>query len=403
MTARYRYVFADLVSDRTIDELDLADVKFDRRICQAGAFSATLPVPNRAMADRAARVVPRLDGDLSTGPGRTVMHVYRAGALWGSYIIWSATPESDDRGRVSIGLRGASLESWLWHREIRTDITYDQTDQLEIARSLVFFAQEIPGQAGVSGADIGITFPLPPPESGILRDREYKASEAETYGKRLEQLSEVIDGPEWAIRTYTDASGERVREFVAEQQLGQGSTDHVFSQPGNIIAWSYPADATDAATSWQARGDTPNDDVAADSEPLLSDFWYSTRHLDSGWPLLERTEDYQSVTDIGTLNGYARWWASRRSGMVRIPQVTVRLDEHTSFSPNRIGDYARLTLVNHWFPPLPDGSPTFRRTWRVIGVEVTPTSRADGQERAKLIFEEPTDQPAGSLTGVTRA
>lgn len=389
----YRYVFADLVTDGYIDEFDLDRVSFDRRICEAGSFSATLNVPNRTVADRAARIVPRLDGDFSAGPGRTVCHVYRNGALWGSYIVWQATPSADDRGRISIGLRGSTLESWLHHREIRTDLVFDQVDQLEICRRLVDVALHPLSQAGIPGADIGMEI-ADTGASGVLRDRTYLASEAATYGRRLEQLAEVLDGPEWMIRTFLDADGSRRRVFVAADRLGSDAQPHRFSQPGDVVSWSYSADATDAATAWQTRGDTPNEDIAARSEPLMSDWWYSVLHLAHGWPLLERTEDYQSVADPATLNAYARWWAARRSGMVRIPQVEVRLPEEPTFTPEHVGDRARITLLNDWFPARADGSPSFSKSWRVVGLQISPADRGSGQDTARLIFEEPTDHPA---------
>ncbi|MEE2041287.1 hypothetical protein Q8791_29085 [Nocardiopsis sp. CT-R113] len=387
MSAPYSYTFADLVTDRDLVELDLSDVVFDRRICQAGAFKATAHVTNRATADHVAKVIPRGVGDLSRGPGRTVVHIDRGGDLWGTYIIWRGDPQGDERGRITVPLQGASLESYPAHREIRRDLVYAGVGDRDICRDLVADME--------AHGSIGLDVPAGPP--GMPRDRTYRASEAATYGERLDQLAEVIDGPEWMIRTWRDAQGVRHREFVAAGRLGQDATDHHFAQPGNIMSWSYPADATDVATSYQTRGDTPNDDLSAESEPLLSGIWEDPRYRAAGWPLLERTVDYQGVTDVSTLDAYARWWAERRSGMLRIPQVEVRLDESTSFSPNRLGDSAALTLVNDWFP-LNNGRPTFAHRWRIVGVEVIPVSRSSGQERARLIFEEPTGHPATTTT-----
>ncbi|WDZ91137.1 hypothetical protein [Nocardiopsis sp. HUAS JQ3] len=387
VTARYRYVFADLVTDRDLVELDLSDVTFDRRICQAGSFRATAHVTDRQTADAVAKVIPRAPGDLDRGPGRTVVHIDRGGDLWGTYVVWQGTPQGDDRGRITVPLQGASLESYLSHREIRRDLVYAQVGDRDIARDLVADME--------SHGTIGLGIAAGP--AGTPRDREYRASAAATYGDRLAELSEVIGGPEWMIRVFRDAQGVRRREFVVDGRLGQDATDHHFAQPGNVVGWSYPADATDVATSWQARGDTPNDDLSAESEPLLSGIWEDPRYRAAGWPLLDRTVDYQGVTSVATLDAYARWWAERRSGMLRIPQVEVRLGDATSFSPNRLGDSASITLVNDWFP-LASGRPTFSHRWRIVGVEVTPVSRASGQERARLIFEEPSGHPATTTT-----
>lgn len=381
MTTRYRYVFADLLTDRTICELPLTGVSFDQRIIQPGTFRGTIPIPNRATAEQARKVIPTLPEETHTGPGRTVAYVYRGAEIWGPYLIWSATPQSDERGRITVPIQGAGLESYLDHVEIREDLAYSGADQTSgIAAGLVAHMQSDPQ------ADIGLT--VTAPASGTLRDRTYKRSEAASYGARLIELANVDGGFEYMVRAYV-GSGGRTREFLAMTQLGSADTDHLFSQPGNVLAWSYGSDATSAATSYQTRGDTVSDDVAASSEPLMSTVGagQASALLAAGWPRLDRTVDYQSVTEQPTLDAYARWWAATRPGVVRIPEATVRLDERTSFSPGQLGDYARLKLVNDWFPRI-DRRPSFSRRWRVVGAEITPVSRENGQEQCRLIFAE---------------
>ncbi|WP_017578600.1 hypothetical protein [Nocardiopsis valliformis] len=381
----YRYQFCDLVTDRPIAELDLGGVRFDRRICQAGAFSGSVPVTSPEVADKVAKVAGRRDNDLTSGPGRTVVHVWRGDRIWGTYLIWSAEPKADAQGRVTVDLNGASLESYLHHREIRSDTSFAGVDQLRIARTLV--------QRMEASRPIGLV-PADARNSGVVRDAVYLASEALTYGDALEDLSSHEEGPEWMVRTVV-RGGERIREFVVAQRLGSTQTEHVFTQPGNVLGWSYPADATDAATSWQARGDAPETDPEEEAEQVLSRIWADPRFAENGWPLLDRTVDAPGITDRDTLDDHARWWARRSSGAVRFPQVTVRLDEQSTFTPDHLGDRARLTLVNDWFP-LVNGRPTFSNSWRVIGVEVTPATRGQGQDTATLIFEEPTDTEPGT-------
>jgi hypothetical protein len=284
-----------------------------------------------------------------------------------------------------VDLNGASLESYLHHREIRSDTSFTGVDQLRIARTLV--------QRMEASRPIGLV-PADTRNSGVTRDAVYLASEALTYGDALEDLSSHEEGPEWMVRTVV-RGGERIREFVVAQRLGSTQTEHVFTQPGNVLGWNYPADATDAATSWQARGDAPETDPEEEAEQVLSRIWSDPRFAENGWPLLDRTVDAPGVTDRDTLDAHARWWARRSSGAVRFPQVTVRLDEQSTFTPDHLGDRARLTLVNDWFP-LVNGRPTFSNSWRVIGVEVTPATRGQGQDTATLIFEEPTDTAPGT-------
>jgi hypothetical protein len=379
MTAYYQYLFCDLLTDQKLASLELEQVRFDRRIIQPGSFSAVAQVPNAEVAAKVRRIVPAAPLDWHTGPGRTVCHILRNGALWGTYLIWQVTPQGNEKGRNSVALQGASLESYLNRVEIRTDLTYTGQDEITgIGAALITHMQSDPR------ADIGLT--LNTTATGQLRDRTYKRSEAASYGQRLGELAGVDDGFEWMIRTYLDGSGTRVREWVAADRLTSSAADHVFTRPGAVVSWSYLSDATDAATDWQARGATINTDLGETSEPLMSNTWPVDELTDVGWPLLTKTLDFQTVTEFDTLQAYAHWSRNNRSGVVRIPQATVRLDDKTRFTPNSLGDYARLTIVDTWYPLDSDGHPSFSERWRIVGCEITPPSRGI-QETCKLIFE----------------
>ena len=376
--AVYRYQFADLLTDTDIVSLELADVRFDRRIIQPGAFSATIPVPNARVASKVRRIVPTRPDEVQSGPGRTVCHIYRNAELWGTYLIWSATPQGDDRGNVSVEIQGASLESYLHHVEIRSDLTFTNRPQELLAADLVEHMQSDPN------ADIGLHLGVGD-HTAQPRDRTYKRSETVTYGQRLTELASVDGGFEWMIRCY-HVGQERRREFVTGSALG-GGADHVYTRPGNIKRWRYLIDATTAATSWQARGDTTNTDAGANSEPLMSGTYPATALLDAGWPRLDSTVDRQSVILTSTLEEYATWYRDNRSGVTRIPEITVRLPDVTRFNPNSLGDWARITIVDPWHP-LVDGRPSYAPRLRIVGVEMVPTSRETGQEECRLIAAE---------------
>lgn len=377
-TPSYRYLFCDLITDEEKASLELTNVVFDRRIIQPGSFRATIPVPNAQVAKEVRKVIPASPDDTQTGPGRTVVHVMRDGALWGTYLLWLAVPTGDALGAVTVEIQGASLESYLHRVEIREDTGFVAAEQTIIATTLIEQMQADPA------ANIGLITTAV--DSFTDRDRTYKRTEAATYGQRLTELAAVDGGFEWMIRTYLNADGNRVREFVAMSQLG-GSIDHVFMRPGNILTWSYTSDAKNAATSYQTRGATNSTDLGEVSEPVMSSIWPITELHAGGWPRLDTTIDYNTVTEQNTLNSYAHWWRDNRKGVVRIPSTTVRLDEKSSWTPNNLGDYARVTIADHFYP-LADGKPTFAHRWRVIGCEITPVSREDGLEACTLIYAE---------------
>ncbi|SEN87617.1 hypothetical protein [Nonomuraea pusilla] len=382
----YKFVFNDLRTDNHITTLDLDDVTYTRAIGEPGSFSASIAVVNREIADEVAKVVPRWVDDptepdsLSTGPGRTVCHVYRNGVVWGTYVIWKATVNIDGRGAIKVQLTGASLESYLNAVEIRDDLSYTGTDQLDIARALITEMQAL------TYANIGLT--LQTGTSGVNRDRTYLAGETATFGQRLRELADVNGGFEWLIHTADPGTGTRVREVrFGYPKLGT-QTDHVFSQPGNVLSVSQEIDALRAATSYRARGESVSTDASTSSQPLMSAEQNATAYLAAGWPRIDRTMDYSTVKETSTLNAYAARWAAERPGTVRVHQVSVKLDE-TEWTPTNLGDYARVMLVNDWWP-IRNGGASFNHRWRVIGVSVRATSR-NSQETATLVFEEEVD------------
>lgn len=372
--ATWRYVFADLLTDRTIDELDVTGVTFDDRIIVPGAFKGTIAVPSRAVAARARQIEE----------GRTVVYAYRGADIWGGpYLLWQVTPTSTARGDITVDLQGATLESYLEHREIRSTLAFVGQDQLDIFRALILDVQDR------DESNLGIT--VDATLSGVARDRTYLDSEGATYGQRAAELANVLDGFEYRIVAYVDpAAGTRVRKAITGYpELGQGVVDHVFTEPGDVLSWKRVGDASKAATSFRATGDPVNDDVSAVSVPTQSVVVERADLLAAGWPLLDRTDAYQSVTDEGTLDGYAASLAARYGGSRRILSVTVRLGSGPDvFTPANLGDRARVVLDDVWFTTV-DGDGrrvVFSEAWRVVGMGVTPTARGQGQDTAQLIF-----------------
>lgn len=380
MTARYRYVFCDLLTDTYLAELPLKGVSYDHRINQAGVFSGSMPITNSKLSDRLDLVMPRDTADLSAGPGRMVLHVLRNDDLWGSYWIWHGKVSKSRRKAPTVDFRGMSLDGYMTQAvEIQSDLSYAAVDQVDIGRQLIQHMQSDPR------ADLGLL--VAPGTSGVVRDRTYKAAEKGTYGQRLSELAEVNDGFEYRIDTRI-VGGVRLREWVwGYPKLGESSTTHDFAEPGDILDWSEDVDASRGGTRWRARGDSVTTELTSESAPLTSATVEATDHLAAGWPRIDRTVDYPGVTVQSTLDNYATWWAATAPGAVRIHTATVRLDDDPTLTPHNLGDYAAIRLVNRRYPRV-SGVASFVRSWRVIGMELRPPTRGNSVEEANLIFEE---------------
>lgn len=377
----YSYRFANLLSDSDVTELELSNVKFDRRIIVPSAFSATVTVTNTDIATQVKKVVP----------AKTIVHVYRDADIWGTYIIWSMRVRSSSRGPVIVDLQGASLESWFDRRIVDIDVTFDDEDQFDIARELVENAQEgwfpYVGNANLSiVADSNL--------SGTTRDRTYKLSEAASVGQRLQELANSDGGFEYFINTYVDVdAGARVRELVLAESLGSENGDFVFTYPGAISSYEIAYDAVDSATAFWTRGGTREEDVAADAEPLMLEApVHATDWLDSAFPHLDRVVDYPSVIILDTLENYAVWWRDNRAGIWAVPVIELNTSDTTIMAPSALGSYAQITIQDEFFGMASEG-PEFSYNNRIVGIEVTPPERGR-PEMIRLVVEQsfdPTD------------
>jgi hypothetical protein len=374
--SQYRYVFTRLLDRTYLGDLDLVGVSFDKRILQAGAFSATIPIPNRRIGDQVAEIIPRDDTALSIGPGVITCQVYRSGEPWGEYWITSAQPSRSRRGTPAISLRGSTLDAYLAHVQLQQDQFFAGDDQIDIARGL------LNNMMGLPNANVGLA--LQDGLSGVTRERTYLESESATYGQRLVELAQVDDGFEWMINLELD-NGVLVRRWVyGYPKLGvQSPAPHLFADGrsgGDILEWAEEIDALRGATRWRARGSSASTDASTTSEPLVSSAHEATAHLAAGWPRLDRTLNYSTVTDESTLDAYAAFWAATAAGAIRVDQVAVTFGKEPSLTPNDLGDAARFYYDNEWHRGV-------WRTRRILGIGVTPTSRATGKEEAKLVLE----------------
>ncbi|MFC4897916.1 hypothetical protein ACFQVD_26415 [Streptosporangium amethystogenes subsp. fukuiense] len=374
-SALYRYVFSRLMDGAYLGDLDLENVTFDKRILQPGTFSATIPIPSREVGDQVAEIIPRGETVLDRGPGVITCQVYRAGEPWGEYWITAATISRSGRDTPSIQLRGSTLDAYLLHVELQEELgPFEGLDQIDIARELLYHAQ------GQPYADLGLV--LQGGTSGTVRDRTYTADEA-TYGQRLTELAQVEGGFEWAINIVAGPYGLE-RHWVWGMPLGtQSPAPHLFSDgpySGEILSWGEEIDALRGATRWRARGDRISTDASTASTPLISTSAEALAHLAAGWPRIDKTVTHSTVTEMTTLEGYASYWAATAPGALRVDSVTVALGEKPSITMNSLGDAARLHYDNEWHLP-------HWRTRRIIGIGITPTSKAAGKEVAQLILE----------------
>jgi hypothetical protein len=345
MTSPYRIRFANLFTDALLDEFPLTGVSLEARIGVAGAMSGQIPIAR---------------GDIATGrriaairaSGASAVYVYRNGTPWWGGVVWSKTSASDETGKPSIALSAATFESYLDRVQLGADLAaMPGADQLDIARSFIDGMQADPY------ANIRLTYD--PFQCGVTRDRVlYTAASRPSYLKMLTDLATLDQGFEFAIQILTDpTTGARTRKLrLGYPNLSSGLT-HRLSKPGAILTYSWPEDGTRAATYLMATGSSAQSSVHV-----------NTTALASGYPRLDLTTSYGTITDVPTLEAHATADLALASPPVAVPAVRVRLDA-TDLTPQSLGDSIRLSIKDELFP---DGVVA---TYRLVGMTISPPER----------------------------
>lgn len=372
--ATYRYVFADLLTDRTIDTLPMTGVSFDRLIGRAGAFSGTIPVPNAKMGKRVEPI----------RAGRTALYVYRSTAfsgseLWWGGIVWTLTPTGDDKGNTSVQVSAATFDSYAHRRIIRTNMRADQIDQFTWEQALWTVMQDTPN------GNIGVI--VPTGVCGVPRDRSILATDGKTFGDAIAELQDNLNGWESTIDVYVDpATGQRVKKLrQGHPTLGRNGGEPVtYSRPGDLLTYSFPEDTTRGGTSFQARGSTPESNVAVEQVPLMSAVYNSDDLLSTGWPQLDVQLDHSSVTEQATLENHAKAAREAQRLPFVVPSVTVRPG---SFEPGNIGDTARFRITDALHPRRPGGGVGRELLARVVGLAVSAPDRGQAETHSLILNE----------------
>ncbi|MFI9112300.1 hypothetical protein [Streptomyces venezuelae] len=369
----YRAIFCDLLTDQTLDILPLRDVSFDDYIGKAGSLSGTVPIPDKAIADRVKKV----------REGRTAVYLERGGDLWWGGIVWTSTLQSSGRGVLTLGIQAATFDSYAGRRRIRTDITYDTpTDQLEIARRLwrELDVQTYPdAPTGEEPRRLGITFGNEIPK--FQKTASWRKGDETVYLEALDQLAATENGFEHQILVYRDpVTGQRIRQLrIGEPKIVTGATDLVFDRPGVILSYSFPYDATRGGTTAVARGASTNANAAAESRPIFSGTQYASDLLVDGWPLIDLSSDHNEISDQLALDSVAATELAQARGAVVIPSISIHLGGIVP--PALLGRVARIRITDEWY------SQGLDARYRIIGVKITPPERGRA-DTAELYLEE---------------
>jgi hypothetical protein len=363
---------AEAVTDTTIDRFECNISQLSSYIGKAGALTATIPIPNQTIGDRCQAIKGR--GGQLTG------YVYHGADLWWGGIISGTPLKGGGRHGSTMGLSAATFESYAGRREVRTDTTWTDVEQLEILRGAWNAMQS------TADGNLGVTVPAMP-ASGITRRTKALRSEAKTWAAVIGEISTPVDGFEWLIDVYADGNGTRYRQLIAgSPKVGRAVRPEVFAFPGSIIDYSLDWDALAGATSFQARGDAVGALSGNQRQPLLSTAgaYDATDLLNHGMLRFDATVDHAGAKLVSQVNNYAQRDLAKGAGAIPIIDISVDL---AGFNRSILGSVFTVQIDDFAFKRGPNGEPGYVGQHRCIGYEITPAERGQ-PDQVHLIIED---------------
>lgn len=345
--ADYRFLGADLRTGAILGELPLSGVRYGRVLNGAGRASGSMSLAHRTTTG--TRLSPAYLA--ATAPGRTGLWVERDGVLMWGGVIWA---RDYNDGRLTI--EAAELWSYFHRRRLGTTKTYSATDQLDIVRDLIDYAQSQPG--GDIRIDVVTT------DSGVVRDRTYYGYERQVIGTLVEQLAAVNDGFDFSIDVAWTPGGElgATLNFGYPQRGRRATVTGIVFEPGrNIGSYRWPEDASRQANVIVGVG-------AGEGDAMLGVTVEAGSVLDIGYPRLTDVISHKDVRVLSTLTGHANAALSaRRFPIVNPTMIDVQVDSDPPLGSWIMGDECRFR-VDVDDERFPDG---LDRRLRIVADEVT--------------------------------
>jgi hypothetical protein len=162
---------------------------------------------------------------------------------------------------------------------------YNQAEQTSIARDIA-----------APLADVGVDI-VTEPGPGFPRDREYEFMESEHRLRLLENLSNVIEGPEYRTEYRMTTQGQpRATLRIAYPRVGTGEAGLGLIVPGEALDFGAAWDADKLRTRTFAVGELPEDAPEGTLRPVV------VRDVpQNDLPRLDEADDYPGVILVSTL------------------------------------------------------------------------------------------------------
>lgn len=199
--------------------------------------------------------------------------------------------------------------------------------------------------------------------------RSYAAADLAYTGQRLQELTQVENGPEVEFSPeFTDETRSYVtfRMRIGNTRLGQLGFPHSWSHGKAMQTLSTTMDGVDMAFDCIAKGQDSRQAADGTTPASGSLIWgqnsYISVYPNAGWPMLQTADtSHTDVVDQSTINGYANAAVKSNETPIYTASAVIRNDAtdgtgHPTGSPTldliSVGDTGIVTVKRHgWLDP----------------------------------------------------
>ncbi len=362
----YAAVVYSTTSGRIIYDLDLADdPEWSVRVNDTGGGRITVPLLGgaRTVQVREWCVPWRYSIAVLLGD-----HVCQAGPI----VPYAPVP---DKPHLQVAFKGL----WeLFHRRLLHNENWnpatakitDSSADLSITDSLPNIARTIVDHAlgwhHRPGSDLPLDLPAVLPGGGT-NVRNYHGYETASAGQRLQELTQVDNGPDVLFQPYLTTSGGvrfiRHRMLIGNPLLVQLGGALRFDYNSTLVSLDIAGDGTNQANSVFVKG-------SGQDAGTLFGYATDTTLINQGWPALDMVDNgHTSASEQSTLDSWARAGVALYGTQPEQWQAVVRADaapEWGSYNPGHFADYN--VQGHHW---LPGGV----YSYRILGVSSSNSTR----------------------------
>lgn len=321
--ATYTYYGFNLISGDILAELPLKGASPSWTVNDPGDLAS--PSINLDGLTRAKRA----DIRTATVPYRCGIAVERDGTIIWAGIV-TARRYSSSTGTFALTVPG--LLAYWRRRLVTTNRVYAAMDQFDIVADLLTLG---------GGPTVPLTLKYDP--SGVKRDRNIDATDQKTVFDAIMEIADNIDGYEIAIESEWATSGaQRVLHnlLLGSPRLGRAAAQGallMLEYPGNVREYSWDEDGEEFAT--EIWGQSTSAEGVTITRTGVNDTL-----LGLGFPRVATARQWDSISDVSTLDGHIVQALAEADGYQDAPTFTVPDRDDTAIGSWNVGDDVRLRI-----------------------------------------------------------